>query len=523
MEKFGLMTPDSLSNHLSEFLSTASDAIVLEDGAATFDLRQSRYSISGEYNKCLLHLWSPERNIVRRVLDFETKNDTLRLQVQRLGQTKPSKLEICRERDRRTPTARRTARLAYQRTLRRILERRFSAYKVQQLTTSANLERSFGPIYTRGLIRQGQSAFAILGVNAQETQASIDAALTFAILWLDFCRQSQMGKCLVEGLKLFVPAGCGELTRERMAHLNQAAAKWHLYALDENEDALTKIDISDRGNLRTRLVHFADSSSVRNRFAPEITRILELMCEAEIAVLSAGEIAFRCHGLEFAKARLACQPGSFRNTTEIVFGLGAEERVLDSNTIGDFKRLINGIGEVRHAEGPRDHTLWRLHSERWMESLVVKNVSAIDERLSPDHLYSQVPAFSASDRAMIDVLTSTREGQLAVVELKADEDIHLPLQGLDYWSRVAWHHSRGEFNKFGYFRRRELSVRGPLLFLVAPVLHIHPATDTLLRYISPEIDCTVVGIAEQWREQVKVIFRKKRGSLNETASLALSA
>ena len=54
---------------------------------------------------------------------------------------------------------------------------------------------------------------------------------------------------------------------------------------------------------------------------------------------------------------------------------------------------------------------------------------AIDERLDPTCLYSQVPAFSASDRAMIDVLTVTREGRLAVVELKADEDIHLPLQG----------------------------------------------------------------------------------------------
>ncbi len=52
---------------------------------------------------------------------------------------------------------------------------------------------------------------------------------------------------------------------------------------------------------------------------------------------------------------------------------------------------------------------------------------------------------------MIDVLTATRQGRLAVLELKADEDIHLPLQGLDYWSRVAWHHSRGEFQKFGYF------------------------------------------------------------------------
>jgi hypothetical protein len=38
---------------------------------------------------------------------------------------------------------------------------------------------------------------------------------------------------------------------------------------------------------------------------------------------------------------------------------------------------------------------------------------------------------------MIDVLAVTREGRLAVLELKAEKDIHLPLQGLDYWSRVA--------------------------------------------------------------------------------------
>ncbi|HSS97801.1 MAG TPA: hypothetical protein VLK33_12260, partial [Terriglobales bacterium] len=86
------MTPDSLASSLSEFLHSACDAIVLEDGATTFDLRQARYSISGEYNKCLLHLWSAERNIVRRVLDLETKHDTLRLQVQKLGQTRPTKL-----------------------------------------------------------------------------------------------------------------------------------------------------------------------------------------------------------------------------------------------------------------------------------------------------------------------------------------------------------------------------------------------------------------------------------------------
>jgi hypothetical protein len=138
----------------------------------------------------------------------------------------------------------------------------------------------------------------------------------------------------------------------------------------------------------------------------------------------------------------------------------------------------------------------------------VKNVAALDSQLDPTWHYSQVPAFFASDRGMIDVLTLTRDGRLAVLELKADEDIHLPLQGVDYWARVAWHHQRGEFQKFGYFAGRELSPSPPILMMVAPALHLHPATDTLLRYIAPDIEWTVLGIDERWRKELRVVFRK---------------
>ena len=505
------MTPDSLIRTLEEFLSTASNAVVVEDGATIFDLAQSKYSISGEHNKCVLHVWSEERNIVRRVLEAEIKNETLRLAVQRMGQSKPSKLEICRERDRRTPTAKRAARLAYQRVLGRVLQRHFPGFKAAPLSSSMDLERSFGPIYARGLMRQGQSAWAILGVNEQETQASIDAALTFAILWLDACRQSQAGKVLVEGLKLFLPAGSSALTRERMAHLYRQAAKWQLYELEERDQNLHELDISDLGNVSTRLVHSVDEAAVRGRFAGEIAQIQTVMNEVEIAVLSPAEIAFRCHGLEFARARIAREPASFRTTTEIVFGLGAQETVLCESNFARFTQLVHNIGEVRHSDGPRDRPLWRLHPERWLESLAVRDVAAIDERLD-SNLYSQVPAFSASDRAMIDMLTATREGRLAVLELKADEDIHLPLQGLDYWSRVSWHHARGEFQRFGYFPGRELTSDKPLLYLIAPALHVHPATDTLLHYISPEVEWELAGIDERWRDGLRVVFRKRHSS-----------
>jgi len=294
-----------------------------------------------------------------------------------------------------------------------------------------------------------------------------------------------------------------------MANLNRSAAKWRLLELNEGHDALVEVDCNDRGNVATRLVHATNETAARERFADSIARINSILPNCEVAVLSAAELAFRWRGLEFARARIGAEAATFRTKEEIVFGVGAEERVLDHRNFSFFLQLLTAVRDTRHPYGPRQHPLFRLHPERWLESLVVGDVSVIDERLDSRVLYSQVPAFSASDRAMLDVLTTTREGRLAVVELKADEDIHLPLQGLDYWSRVQWHHSRQEFPRFGYFADRELSAEKPLLYLVAPAFHVHPQTDVLLRYISPEIDWEFVGIDEHWREGVKVVFRKR--------------
>src|SRR6266852_1630545 len=117
------MTTETLASTLEGFLSGSSSAVVIEDGAEVLDVGQAKYSVSGESNKCLLHLWSHERNVVRRVLDVESKGETLRVTVQRMGQARPTKLDICRERDPRTTSARRKSRAAYQHILERVLGR----------------------------------------------------------------------------------------------------------------------------------------------------------------------------------------------------------------------------------------------------------------------------------------------------------------------------------------------------------------------------------------------------------------
>ncbi|MBV9608327.1 MAG: hypothetical protein JO187_02125 [Acidobacteria bacterium] len=499
------MSAEAIARSLNGFLAGSRDAVAVEGGQLLFDFATAKYSIKADNQRCVLHMWSEERNAVRRVLDAEQRPGVLRLTVQRFGQTKPVLLELCHERDRRTPTAKKAARAAYERILRRLLERNFPEFTLAKLATSTDLEHSFGPVYARGLLQRGNTAWAVLGVNSQEPQAAIDASLTFALLLLDFTRAAS-DRAVVEGLKLFIPSGRSAVVKQRMAHLNRAAAKFELYELEERDQEIQPIDCTDTGNNDTRLVRCANAD--RARFGASVTRVREIVPEAQTVPLSSTELAFRVNGLEFARARLAAGTG-FRNVEEIVFGAGACEITLCDETAEQFADWSRMMAETRRADGPRDHPVWRAQPERWLESLLANNIAALDTRLSPEFVYSQVPAFSSSDRAMIDLLAVTRESRLAVVELKADEDIHLPLQGLDYWARVEWHRSRGEFEKFGYFPGRALAPQTPLLLLVAPALHVHPATDTLLRYLLPEIDCELIGIGERWREELSVIFRKR--------------
>jgi hypothetical protein len=509
------IAPELLTRMLEQFLAGTPHAIAVEDGEVLFDFDTAKYSVSGE-GKCILHLWSEERNAVRRVLTAETKGRILRLSVLRFGQAQPRVLEICADRDRRTGTLKRMLRSQYQRVLERVLLREYRGFNVGHLSGSPDLEHSFSPVYTRAMLRAGQSAFAVLGVNAEETQSSVDAALTFGMLWMDYQRQHLAGRAHVEGLKLFLPPGRSAIVRHRVAHLNAEAAKWQIFELDERSEICEPVDSADFGNINTRLTRAVDELAARERFAASIGRIHAIAPAVEITIESASEIVFRLYGLEFARARITPVSGSFRNAESILFGIGPAEYVLDDTREALFGELVRRITEQRHSGGSHTNLFFRLASERWLETLVTRDVRAIDERLDGRFVYSQVPAFSASDRAMLDTLTCTLDGRLAVLELKADEDIHLPLQGLDYWARVSWHQQRVEFARHGYFAGRELSSAPPLLFLVAPALHVHPTTDVLLRYLSPQIDWTLVQIDERWRDGVRVVHKKHPGKISTT-------
>jgi hypothetical protein len=122
-------------------------------------------------------------------------------------------------------------------------------------------------------------------------------------------------------------------------------------------------------------------------------------------------------------------------------------------------------------------------------------------------VYGQVPAIAGQSRTVIDLLAVDHTGRLAVLELKAAQDIHLPLQALDYWIRVKWHLDRGEFTRNGYFPGLELRRDPPRLLLIAPSLEFHPSSEAILSYLHPEVEVTRIGLGNDWRENPRVMFR----------------
>lgn len=146
-------------------------------------------------------------------------------------------------------------------------------------------------------------------------------------------------------------------------------------------------------------------------------------------------------------------------------------------------------------------------SERSLEAMVRSNVGIIEASLSPAPVHVQVLTFAAGDRDIIDLLAVSVSGRLAVIELKASEDIHLPIQALDYWMRIRWHAQRGELKHL--FPGVTLVDDAPRLLLAAPAMCFHATNAAILRYFSPEIEVERVGINSNWQHGLKILTRMK--------------
>ena len=471
---------------------------VRENGEWLAGLEGVQYEVRPQGDAALLHLWSAEQTLVRRVVRVvEESHDRVVLEVRRLGRSRGAKLELVAggaPRDER-----RVAREQFSVRFRRTLTDHFPDETVESLATSADLHHSISGSYTRGLIRRGSEAFAVLSASPNEDGATIDGILTFGLIWLQHSRE-RARRFSIRGLRLFLPRGASGVTAHRLAAL-ASPQEVELYEYDPLHWRVRRIARSDAGNLATWIVARREIEQAIAAAMPLAERIRRLAPHAiRVGVAPATqEVTLRFRGLEFARWRLGTMS----------FGLGERQDVLTSEKWPALEALVRQLETFRDLlASDTKHRLYRAQPERWLETLIADEPGRIDARLDPRHIYSQVPAFSSGDRGIIDLLGVTRDGRLAILELKASEDIQMVLQAVDYWLRVRWHHEQDDFRRYGYFPEVQLSAKPPLLFLVAPGFRFHPSMDIVLRYLNPEIEIARVALAENWRHGLRVIFRQ---------------
>ena len=223
---------------------------VHENGEWLAELSELRCEFRRQGKQGLLHLWSNDRNLVRRVARVTAiEQDRLVLEVHRFGRPKPGKLEFLRK-DSPRPAARLT-REKFRAQFRRWLADAFSEARIGPLTSAADLEHSFSGLYTRGsLIEQGRQ-WAVLAVSANESAAAVDGILTFGLLWFDWM-QKHNERQVIAGLRLFVP----ENSSGKLLHRAQGtgpSAKIEVYEFGAAPGRMRKLDRHDIGNVESWL------------------------------------------------------------------------------------------------------------------------------------------------------------------------------------------------------------------------------------------------------------------------------
>ncbi len=494
---------EKLREEIETHIRALGHPVAAQDDAELFDLTAASWRLAVEYGKLTLEIWNSARSIVRRVEDVAYRDhDRLGLFVRRAGGRETETLEL-----RNLHSAGRRDRGAdrnlFLKKFLGALGRQFPGWKFERVSHRSDREFSLSARYARGLARRGTSAWAFLALAESESPEAADSALAFALIWLDWLR-SHAERVTVSGLKLFLPPSAVELNAARARALDSRAFQLELFEYRAEEDSLEPVAAEAGADLGVHLVPRLAGERLLERHRDTLRALLGEWIE-RVAVVpdSAGMfLSVRVKGLEVARIEGDLAP-------RILYGLEGSVRDFRPGDEAALRAFVASAVERRRPDNPvRTDDFYRLQPERWLESLLVEDLTRLDSELSPVMVYPQVPAITRAGRGLIDILAVTRGGRLAVIELKLHEEINLPIQALDYWLRVRELNGHQALSSSGFFPGVALDPRAPLLYLVSPGLRFHSTTSCTLRYFDPAIEVRRVGIGSDWRNGIKVLFRK---------------
>ncbi len=486
--------PEHLLAAIEAFLATCRRQAALEFGENPIPLLAGCYALEIRSGRLSIEIWDETRSVSRRIMSVERHTTgVLDCAIQKFGGQASRLTFLDLDKPQTVHRRRMGQRQNFAEQFRRMLQRQFPGWEVETLSAALDLQHSFSSVFPRAKVTRGGHTLAAMACPSTDDEPAL---LTFALIWHHYL-QSRRRVPGQTSLCLFLPEGSGNLTAHRLRWLTAQSSCPRLFRFNEHGSA-GEVDPQDLGNLQTRLA----SIYVPARLTPEMESLLsELKSFDGVSHLPElnGAISIRFRGLEFARLEGGCIFLGIEDKKEI-----AVTSIFEVTNFAAQLSTFSAAQQSAATTSAPDATPPQF-SERWLESLTRSHLSAIDPGLLNEPVHGQVLTFAAGDRDLIDLLAVSQTGRLALLELKVAEDLHLPLQALDYWMRVDWHLQRNELRHL--FPDSVLESRPPKLFVVAPAMAFHSSNTDIFRYFSPEIEVERIGLNSDWRKNFRVVMR----------------
>ncbi|MBA3712762.1 MAG: hypothetical protein H0W76_09980 [Pyrinomonadaceae bacterium] len=477
--------------------------------SAPVALRKGEWEVSTSNASLLFSAWSELGTRLWRVTGWEWTGEKLLLEATRRMGAERATLELVpRASASAALMALTAARLAAAERLSKLSRAMVGAgTQVERMGLSTGARRGEPGRYARIVLQtRGGGRVAVTGPVADLRRHEVDSFLASALLW-SFRIGDRKTNSHPTPLWLIVTHATASAVGERLTLLREALRRdIALYEVDEARENLAPASTPElRDLLRADTARFKRPARVVVSGLAE--RIVALDPEAVDVVRAGHGETLRFRGLAFARVRRV------GDGEHLWFGVdGARRRrLLDESSWPQLLKLIEELSEHRRADARDErHALYKNAPEAWLESLLRRDITRLDPGLiiSPLHAQFRTSQTDAPSGARpIDLLALRRDGRLVVIELKATEDITLPLQGADYWRRVETHRRAGGIARTNLFGDAMIADEPPLVYLVAPTLRFHRAFDTLAHAVSPDIEMYRFDINEDWRAGVRVMRR----------------
>ncbi len=485
-------------NELQNLLSAHHEWLLIDASGRSFALSAAEIEITQERGKTLFGLLDDRGFQTWRVAGFQSKNAEILLDLTRNFEKERAKIRLVpRALAKDLSASVELARLQKAEKLAALIKKQFPRVKLVRI----GLNKENG--------RLARIIFEDLSKKQTAVISDVSAGLSSEILLgaaiMRLVRLGNRKKNPVETLWILAEK-TGAKKLQKLHALLRSNWQTRIFIKEiSSEDAvkaqseesikdLPQIEISSLWRGKAREIKPADEA----QSSATARKIIEF-APAEIdAVFSKNGETLRFNGLPFARLRRVLE------AEKVWFGIERTRLLLAENNFGEFTDLIEALQKFRRHDSPnKRHEFYKNAPEAWLEARLRRNIKLLDANLVLAPLYHQFRA----GRERVDLLALRADGRLVIIELKTAPDREMAFQAADYWRKIEFLRRRGALNKSRLFGDLEIAEKPAICYLVAPTLAFHREFDFLAGAISPEIEMHRFNLAENWRENLKVLER----------------